>query len=289
MPNRNLEKGYNLDNTPYVACGIVSFNPDLNLLERNIEAIQPQVSDIYVVDNGSNNVIEVKSLILRYPNVHLLENQSNVGIAAALNQACDAAADAGYRWVLTLDQDSVCPRHFVDGLLEAGKECHSVGIIAPIIVDRNVGVVGHCADGVREVRTCITSGSLTNLIAWREIGGFDEKMFIDSVDFDFCFRLRKAGYFVYQTSAVTLDHAIGESRRCRFLFWTFKDLEHSAFRDFYIAQNNVYYPKKNRLWLRFIRGNLRNLKQLLVVLLYENNKRDKVRAICRGWGKGLTL
>lgn len=278
-----------MDSKCNVACGIISFNPNLNLLKRNIEAIQSQVSDIYIVDNGSRNALEVKELILGYSNAHLIENEANVGVAAALNQTCAAAADRGCSWILTLDQDSVCSLHFVEGLLKATEECLSVGIVAPIIMDRNVGIVGHCTDGVQEVRTCITSGSLTNLSAWKEIGGFDEKMFIDSVDFDFCFRLRKAGYRVYQTNGVTLDHAIGDGKKRRFLFWVFNDLEHSAFRDFYIAQNNVYYPKKNKLWLHFIRGNLRNMRQMLIVLVYEDNKRDKMRAICRGWRKGLEL
>lgn len=278
-----------MDSKFNVACGIVSFNPNLNLLKRNIEAIQSQVSDIFIVDNGSSNATEVRNLTLSYPSAHLIENKTNTGIAAALNQTCAAATEIGYHWILTLDQDSVCSSHFVDELLKVKKECLSAGIVAPVIIDRNVGVVGHCTNGVQEVRTCITSGSLTNLSAWKEIGGFDEKMFIDSVDFDFCFRLRKAGYRVYQTDAVTLDHAIGNGKKRRFLFWTFSDLEHSAFRDFYIAQNNVYYPKKNHLWLHFIRGNLRNLRQILIVLVYEDNKRDRMRAICRGWGKGLKL
>ena len=34
------------------------------------------------------------------------------------------------------------------------------------------------------------------------IGGFDETMFIDFVDFDFCYRLKKEGYEILQTPSV---------------------------------------------------------------------------------------
>lgn len=254
-----------------------------------MEAIQFQVSNILVVDNGSDNVSRVEELLSSYKNTYLIKNRNNIGIAAALNQACEEAIKKGFQWILTLDQDSVCPPNFVNDLLKVEKDCVSAGIVAPIIIDRNVGIVGHSNNGIQKVRTCITSGALTNLTAWRQIDGFDEKMFIDSVDFDFCFRLRKAGYFVYQTNTVTLDHAIGDSKKCKFLFWTFNNLEHSAFRDFYIAQNSIYYPRKNRLWLHFIRGNFRNLKLIFVVLLYEGNKREKINAICKGWRKGFVI
>lgn len=272
-----------------IACGIISFNPNLNLLKKNIEAIQLQVSDIFVIDNGSNNVNEIESLLQNYRRAHLTKNKENLGIAAALNQACEVSIKKKFQWLLTLDQDSVCPPNFVETLRKVAERYPSVGIVAPLIVDRNVGIVGHRAEGVQKVRTCITSGSLTNLTAWVNIKGFDEKMFIDSVDFDFCYRLRKAGYFIYQTNSVTLNHAIGNSKKCRFLFWEFSNLEHTAFRDFYIAQNNVYYPKKNRMWLCFLRGNLRNLRSIFVVSIYEDDKKNKIKAICRGWKKGLVL
>lgn len=272
-----------------ISCGIVSFNPDIKLLHSNIEAIKDQVEQIYVVDNGSTNVNAVEGLIEQYTSVQLIKNPENRGIAAALNQCCAASAKDRYQWIVTLDQDSVCPEHFVEGLSQFIDVEKKVGIIAPLIVDRSVGVIGHHPNGYSEVCTCITSGAMTNLAVWNELNGFDEKMFIDSVDFEYCYRVRKAGYKVIQTDQVQLSHSVGNATMCRFLFWKFKNTEHSAFRDFYIAQNNVYYPKKHRLWIRFIRGNIRNLRSIFVVLLYEDDKAEKVRATFKGWRNGLVM
>lgn len=272
-----------------ISCGIVSFNPDIDLLQSNIEAINSQVEQIFLVDNGSDNVNAVERLTNQYRSVQLIKNTENRGIAAALNQCCETSTKDGYQWIVTLDQDSVCPEHFVDGLSQFIDVEEKVGIIAPLVVDRSVGVIGHHPNGYAEVRTCITSGAMTNLAVWNTLKGFDEKMFIDSVDFEYCYRVRKAGYKVIQTDQVQLNHSIGNASMCRFLFWKFKNMEHSAFRDYYIAQNNVYYPRKHKLWIHFLRGNARNLKSLLIVCFYEDNKTEKVKAIINGWRKGLTM
>ena len=45
-----------------------------------------------------------------------------------------------------------------------------------------------------------------------KIGGFDEKLFIDGVDFDFCIRMRKAGYGILRSNNVYLLQEVGKGR-----------------------------------------------------------------------------
>ena len=108
-------------------------------------------------------------------------------------------------------------------------------------------------------------------------------MFIDSVDFEYCYRMRKNGYGVVQVKNVQLLHELGNSHKKKFLFWKIDVTGHSAFRKYYIARNNIYYPLKHGLWLRFLRGNFRNLGLLVIVILYEDNKKEKIKAIFKGW------
>lgn len=271
-----------------ICCGIVTYNSKISLLEKNILSIKNQVSEIFIVDNGSNNLDEIILLIQKFKSIKLIINKENEGIAKALNQLCLAAINRKYDWILTLDQDSVCSKDFVYILSKFISE--NIGIIAPIILDRNVGVIGHePIKKPEEVRTCITSGALTSLKSWKQIDGFDENMFIDSVDFEYCYRLRKSGFKILQIPNVRLVHSIGNARKYRFLFWKFIDTEHSAFRAYYIAQNNIYYPKKHKLFLRLMRGNFRNLKYIFIILFYERNKKKKVKAVLKGWKHGYTL
>lgn len=271
-----------------VCCGIVTYNPDLILLNKNILAIGKQVPQIFIVDNGSKNLLKIQEIANTSNKIYLISNKKNEGIAKALNELCLSAMHFGYNWIITLDQDSICPPKFVESLSEFASK--NVGIVAPIIIDRNVGVIGHAPiNKPKEVRTCITSGALTNLRVWKKINGFDEQMFIDSVDFEFCYRVRKAGFKILQLPSIKLNHSVGEARKYRFLFWTFLDTEHNAFRAYYISQNNIYYPRKHRLFLRLIRGNLRNIKYVFVVLLYEKDKIKKIKSIFRGCKNGYRL
>ena len=48
-----------------VIAGIVTYNPDINRLCKNLDAIKNQVSCIVIVDNASINIEEIKNLIAR--------------------------------------------------------------------------------------------------------------------------------------------------------------------------------------------------------------------------------
>lgn len=269
-----------------ITAGIVTFNPDLDRLKENVSAILPQVDKVVIFDNGS---INQKSIELEYQNsAIIIKSERNVGIAAALNGLMKKSEELGATWMLSLDQDSVCSQNFCEQIGTYLYKEDNFGIVAPVIVDRNVGIVGHNPEKeYKSVRTCITSGAFTKVEVWQEIGGYDESMFIDSVDFEFCYRVRKAGYKVIQVRDVQLLHELGSSEKRRFLFWKLDITGHSAFRKYYIARNNVYYPLKHKLWLHFIRGNIRNCGLIFIVFFYETDKKEKVKAVLNGWKNGL--
>ena len=267
-----------------VYAGVVTYNPEIKRLKENISSIQNQVTTVVIFDNGSNNVDNIQNLILGLANVVFIKSEKNLGIAAALNRLMQWGNDKGYDWMLSLDQDSVCEENFVARMKPYLTIEQNLGVVAPVIVDRNVGVVGHNPKSEYiHVNTCITSGAFSKVSAWKEIGKYDESMFIDSVDFEYCYRMRKCGYEVIQVRDVQLLHELGKSQRKRFFIWSFDVTGHSAFRKYYIARNNVYYPLKHHMWLHFIRGNLRNINLILTIVFYERSKRNKISAVCRGW------
>ena len=214
--------------------------------------------------------------------ITILLSNKNEGIAAALNRLMEYCAKKNVLWILSLDQDSVCPPDYVKKMRPYLTIEDKLGIVAPVIVDRNIGLVGHNPkEKFAKVNTCITSGSFQNISVWKKVGKYDESMFIDSVDFEYCYRVRKAGFKVIQVRDVQLLHELGDSKKRRFIFWKITDNGHSAFRKYYIARNNVYYPLKHRLWLHFIRGNFRNVGLIIIVLLYESDKKNKINSIIK--------
>ncbi len=269
-----------------IYAGIVTYNPDIEVLKKNIEAISNQLNCVVVVDNASANVEEIKKITTDI-GIEVICNARNEGIAKALNQLMGYGKECGFGWMLSLDQDSVCPPDYCKKMLEVLKLVPNPGIVAPTIVDKTVGIVGHnpiCE--FQEVRTCITSGAFVKIDVWEKVGKYDEAMFIDSVDFEFCYRVRKYGYKVVQVKDVELSHKLGGCEMHHFLFWKIRVNHHSAFRKYYIARNNIYYPLKHHLWLHLARGNWRNLWGLLIIYLYEDNKNDKAVSLLKGWRDG---
>lgn len=270
--------------TMSVVAGIVTYNPELSDLKTAIPSILDQCG-LVIVDNGSRQVDAMESMLSRYPNLVLIKNGRNLGVAVALNQIFSWARNRGFRWVLTLDDDSCPPRTMLQEYnrhlaLAKGKR---VGIVCPLLENRRDGTVFHSK---RSKDECITSGSLTSVEAWKSLGGFDEWLFIDGVDFDFSRRLVAAGYSIEECSSVIMPHQIGQSRTIHILGRNPIIWNHSAFRQYYIQRNAIYIDYKMGTY-SFLSSLWRFIKNLVFVLVWEDDKWPKMLAMVHGWKAGM--
>lgn len=268
-----------------------SYNPDFELLERAVRSVSEQVAEVAIVDNGSRNIEPVKELAERTGS-RLIAFPENRGIAAAFNAAFRYAKDKDFKWVLTCDQDSVMVDGMVERFLSVEGSCGEhgrVGIVCPNFYNRTTGRLEYVDDGPRMIDSCISSGSLTLVSAWEAIGGFDEVMFIDGVDFEFCDRLKDSGYRVLLVPDVHMEHEIGAASLHGLPGHKFLVLNHSAFRKFYIAQNIIYMDAKKRGGRVSLVAYLKLLKQVLLVVAYEKDKGEKLGRIREGARKGTEL
>jgi rhamnosyltransferase len=133
--------------------------------------------------------------------------------------------------------------------------------------------------GIDDIDFCITSGSLLNLKIWNLIGGFDEKMFIDGVDFDYCIRIKKNGFTIKRLNYVKLDHEIGHGKKVRLFRRNALVLNHSKLRLYYISRNYLYLGFKHRQHLKWF---IEVAKRILLVLLYEKQKFAKLHYMFKG-------
>lgn len=269
-----------------ILAGIVTYNPDISQLKENINFIINQVTALIVVDNGSKNIEEIARLISNDENrAKIIRNNKNLGIARALNIMMSYARENGFEWVLSLDQDSCSPLNLISEYKKYIR-LERIAIICPNYADRNVERKLNTV-GISYINKCITSGALVKVRAWNECGYYDEKMFIDGVDFEFCDRLTRHGYKIIRINNIVLMHEIGNSCIRHFLFWNVLVKNHSAFRKYYIARNTIYAAKKQyRLLLKPI---LQNIKLLLIAIVYEKDKRSKIKAILKGTYDGIRI
>ena len=240
-----------------IAAGIVMFNPENEERVKNsLESILSQVDKAYVFDNSTTaNCIAFPSTV-----TYLTEHE-NKGIAYAMNRIMEMARNDGYDWLITMDQDSIMP----DGIIEAYKKHISdndVGIICPQVIDSRRSYMEVKKEPKEEyIDFCITSASCTSISAWEKIGRFDEWLFIDLVDNDFCKRMVVSGYKILRMNELVLDQEFGKiipkSERVQ-KFWNriakvlhndnFGKLGYRKFvspmRVYYTCRNIIYVNKK---------------------------------------------
>lgn len=270
----------NIKNKKVIAAGIITYFPDCGLLEQNIKSIIKQVDRVVIIDNASGNVEEVKKIVEKY-NISIFENKINVGIASALNQIMKYFDSINYEWVLTLDQDTICPKNLIDELTKYLDD--NVGIVSPNYYDRGIFNNYKKKEIFELMQWTITSASLTNIKIWKIIGGFDENLFIDGVDIDFGIRLNKNGYKVIKVNSVEISHKIGNSTDFHFLGLHFIVHNHNAVRKYYIARNTIIIAKKNSSKKIVIKPYFQVIKQMVYVLFFESQKKIKIKAIFRGF------
>lgn len=269
-----------------VCAGIVTYNPDLSLLRQNVAALCSQVETIFIIDNGSGNQTDLQAYVDGQTNITLVCNPENQGIAKALNQLCMLARSAAYPWILTMDQDSVCQSDMVAHLL-AYADNPEAGILAPRVEFRDgdllITSTKHADQATVEMPSCITSGSLTRIDAWEQVGGFDEWFFIDMVDDEFCTRLIVNGYKVILVNKAVLLQRAGEMHYVS-LPWVGNILLtcYNETRKYYICRNTVFFLRKYHRYIQFRHQLLVFLYGFVRRLVFEPHRWQTVRAYATG-------
>lgn len=219
---------------------VVSFNGGQKTL-RTIDALRGQVDHVHVVDNSSDAVsVSILENLSRQPNVSVNWLNENKGIGHALNIGVRFARKHGYRWLLTMDQDSVAHKTMVSNMLQylaSVKSDQNVVSLTPFIqaLETRIGDRSN-----RQVETAITSGNLVAMKLFEDIGMYSEDLFIDSVDFEFSLRLRKHGFCIHQVGSAQLEHNLGESTPGFGIFRCMTISCHSPLRRYYIMRNHLY-------------------------------------------------
>lgn len=226
-----------------IAAAVILYKPDIDSAFGNMLSYLPAAGRLYVIDNSDDgsdhSFLEKKNEKIRY-----IKNSSNLGIAEALNIAAGEALKAGFRWILTMDQDSHFEKKEMDSYLQQFTatfyEDTTMAIVSPSTEpDESLPVLKY---GVHS----ITSGSIMQLAAWDATGGFENELFIDEVDEDYCCKVLAAGYQVVRISNVLMHHKLGEKRRTGMLnlFFVKERTIHQPFRVYYMVRNYLYIRKR---------------------------------------------
>lgn len=286
---------------------VVTYQPDLETLERLLGALVPQVASVVMVDNGSSIDLTGFSKQNNLTVAEVLCMGENRGIAAAQNAGIQWARDRGAEFVLLMDQDSIPNPEMVSQLLVTydglvAKEIR-VAAVGPRYRDNDngtlspfvrVGFLGfkllECLDGSSHVEAdfLISSGALLPLSAIDAIGQMDESLFIDHVDTEWCFRAKAHGFRLFGVCDALMNHTLGE-RRQEIWFMRQRTISyHKPFRYYYIYRNSILlYRRKYMPWSWKLADMARCLNMTVFFGLAADNRFDCLRMMGAGLIDGL--
>lgn len=277
-------------------CAIITaYCPDDYFPER-VRCIRAQVGlVILVVDGGGRpNIANIlKNLFQNDSSIIVSPLSENMGIATALNVGISIAKQRKYKWVLTLDDDTIAESDMMKNLIESwhivtkqgGKPIALMGMLSKDAYTGNVD--DNCKYNNNffvEKRGIITSGSLMSLDTYDAIGSFREEFFIDSVDYDYCMRARAKGYRIIKICKIGMIHSLGRAEEYNIGWFKVQTTNHSTVRRYYMYRNSTVLARDY-----FMRDPLYSLavfffqlKTLFVVLFLEKDKSMKLKFMLQG-------
>jgi rhamnosyltransferase len=285
---------------------IITHNPDEKFEELLLE-LEKQVNLIVVVDNASSPTnLELITRAEQLPDIFLIRNSRNMGVAAALNQGFEKSIESGYLWTITFDQDSKPQIDLIEKLwklLQNQTEPSEISILAPQIIDiaserssrflqRKFSILyqrRECKEAVlSEVTTVITNGAMIRNSTFKVLGGFRENFFIDYVDTEFCLRLLSKGYRIFVACDAKLLHTFGNRKKKPWGPFIFYPTFHPPERWYTISRNRIQMIKSYGLrfphWLSY--ELVATCYITIRMLLTENQRFAKLSALVRGTWDG---
>lgn len=220
---------------------IVSFRPNIELLKKTISSLQFQVNNIIIVNNDTNDFQFVTS-----QNVLIINLNNNFGIAYAQNIGINKAIELNADYILLSDQDTIYPENYINQFLPYIREKNAQlycpvffdnvkNIYSPIMIEKFKSVP--FVTQPTFVQHAIASGSIIDIKCLDKVGLMDENLFIDYVDFEFCWRLTNAGYKILTIPSIIINHQLGDgTKKILNKHVTLR----SDVRYFYILRNGFY-------------------------------------------------
>lgn len=249
------------------------------------------VDKVYIFDNSRKSWEKIVKDILSKVYGHVDEKveyihfNKNVGLCKALNKGMNLAASEGFEWALIMDEDSSFNTNIVDfykSYIEKNN-CDGIGVLAPIhLYDRSLE---RMFKGVRDVSWSMTSGCFYNVNVFLKFHGFKEELFVDGLDIDYCYKIRRGGYRIVELADARINHKPGETQSFQFAGMEIKYGLASPWR--------YYMQARAIVWLIMNYHSLKDLARYGIkwgkVLFLFENKKDYIKQMIRGTKEGIIL
>ncbi|MBP3255299.1 MAG: glycosyltransferase family 2 protein [Clostridia bacterium] len=264
-----------------IAILIINYNGYKDTCEC-IESIPKNDSnEIVVIDNASKEK-EGEKIKERFPNIHLIQSNKNIGFAGANNLGIKYAINNKFDYVLLLNNDTIIEKDMIDELIKGEendiitvpKMCYysnpSVIWYAGGYIDRFKGDAKHL--GLNEIekkhnkiKYCnFATGCcmLINLALIKKIGYMNEEYFMYCEDVDYCIKMIENNIKIKYVPTAKLLHKVSSSTGG----------EMSPFSTYYYTRNRFLLIKNHNEFFFKTAFLYTLLTRKLRIFIYRNKK-----------------
>ncbi|MBV8254349.1 MAG: glycosyltransferase family 2 protein [Chitinophaga sp.] len=285
---------------------VILYNPQIEQVLKGLSSTLEQVDKVILVDNSpvsQENAILSVLTTKDTSKICYLFNNANLGVAEGQNIGIKKALAFGADFVLILDQDSIPEPMMVKNLMKDYQLLihlnENVGVIGPVSINKQNNqpykprvkkfTAYEGAPHIWKVTELISSGSLISKTTFEKVGLMDERLFIDAVDHEWCWRAIRYGFSCAQTTSASLGHMLGEGDR-KILGISIAIT--SPFRVFYQYRNYCYLVKESYVPLYWKINNAVKFSIKLIYyplfvaprMQYLRNMVKGIKAGMKGWG-----
>ncbi len=287
----------------------VTYNPDIDILAKQFDALSTQCH-VVIVDNASMD--DARSDLAAYIDgsvrIESILLDENIGISSAQNLGIayirEKLPETDY--ILLLDHDSIPDVQLIRTLeLEAdqlSRDGIQLGAIGPLLFDpRDNAYIGFHklrhgiwkkvippANSLVECDSLNSSGSLICMMCLNDVGDLTEDFFMDHGETEWCFRALHGGWKIYGTTAVKLNHRMGDDVCEYWLFGKRRMPYRSPKRHYYIVRNSilmyrlVHIPLLWKVW-----NGVKIAFTLIYFGYFSNDAPEQRQMIVRGFRDGV--
>lgn len=214
--------------------------------------------DLFVVDNASTDGSR-EAIRQQYgTKLTLLENKENLGGSGGFNTGIQKVVEAGYSYLMCLDNDVVVEKHAIGALYDFLREYPNVGMAGSKVYHLQMpeyvqqfgleidftyfGARTLYADqkdneSIPKIVTCDTVAACSVMLPVRvvkEVGGLPEDNFIYWDDMEWGYRVKKAGYEVAAYGESKVWHEMSANVR-----------KETTFSTYYLWRNSLDFFMRN--------------------------------------------
>ena len=201
---------------------------------KSLMEVQYDNYKILVVDNGSSDD-SVKTIRHKFPNVEILQLESNIGYAAGNNAGFEFIKNQKPDYIIFLNNDTIVNSNFIEPLIEPLIENSRIGQTVPKIFYANdgdriwyaggkvnlwFGLVYH--EGIRKLDSELSKDSKNTDYAtgccfamryqdYKELDGFDTSFPMYAEDVDLSLRIRTNGKNIFYLPNSIIWHKVSAS------------------------------------------------------------------------------